>query len=545
MSERDGEITKGAKIAQVFETTVEAKPGDREASLTFIIKNDAKNNYHVLTNGWQSWSSSAKVGQTDKLVGMKPFDRSLGGRTVPFFEPGPGGERIPYTEGRSYGFVGFRNIKGGEDIVLGVIPGFDSLESIRFKQEGEQIIVNVIKNLEGVLYRRDVKFKVFMGSVNPSESQLPNKPNYADLVIAFSKELSKLGTGVPLMQDRAIGFSWPAYGPVVNQADMENEIKAAKGIIDTYIIDDGWETVSGSLTVNTGKFPRLPELAKQMKEAGVKPGIWVAPFKIKQAGAASFPKEWFMKDKNGQPKKLPLPQPMELLEGSYEFDISNPEFRKYLVGKLTDLAKMGFEVFKMDFLAVPFTGKLQNSDQTSVEYYRQIIQGIRQAIFDEVGKEVELIGCGAPIMESIGLFNGMRMTPDSALQNLGNIFNHTPLSRLVAAFNTEMYKDATAVVARRILPFREVHGLILDGIHIADQDVPLTKKRDRLNSSVLALNRLGISNLFVGDSLIRVGEKGRQAWQDFISIFKEGNAELELAGKKLPKIPDLYVKIHE
>lgn len=552
-------VTKeGQNIGEVLETTIDINPGDRQASLGFSIQREPQGNYHVLTNGWQSWatfiglgnasqvigkrpsirslSSSAALGNTDRLVGMRPYEESLGGQTVPFFEPGPGGEKIPDNEGRSYGWVGFRDIrmgfgklgKSGENNVLGVIPSFDSLESIRFRQEGDSFIILVNKNLEGVLSRRNVTFRVFLGHAN----------NYADLMIAYSKELSKIAGNIPLMKDRVIGFSWPAYGPAVTQADVQKEIIAGKGIFDTYVIDDGWETASGSLQVDQSKFPDLPGLIQQMKQAGIKPGVWVAPFKIK-GNIDKLPKEWFMKDENGKPMKTPLPQPLGTLENSFQFDVSNADFRTYSIGKLVELARMGFEVFKADFLATPFTGQLQNRDKTAVEYYRQYFEEFRQSVRDALGKEIEIIGCGAPMMESIGLFNGMRISPDSALQNFGATTNRIFLSRLaVADMNTGMYHSATTVASRRILPFRDAHGLILDGVHLADEDVPMNPdKRGRLNESILPLNRLGIGNLFVGDSLARVGETGKQAWQDLINVFKLGNVELLLGGKRRPKIP--------
>jgi len=525
---------QGQRIGQVLEVTLEANPGDKNASLDFVFKKDPQGNYQVLTAGWQSWSSSVVVGSlmADKMIGMKPFDKSLGGKTVPFFEPGPGGEKIPATEGRSYGWLGFRDLKGGENIALGVIPSLDSLEEIRYRQEGDNVVVSVGKNLEGVSSKRDITFKVFLGRGRPSHpAEASGKIRYADLVVAFSRELTKLSAGMSLMKDRVIGFSWPVYGPGVTQNDVQQEIAAGKGIIDTYVIDDGWETVSGSLKVNQGKFPNLPRLAKEMKDAGIKPGIWAAPFKTKEKPGGSVPNEWFMKDKQGKPMKLSLPR-IGTLEGSYQLDVSVPEFRAYLADKFLELAQMGFEVFKVDFLAVPFTGKLQNTDKTSVEYYRQTFEEIRQRIREVLNKEIELIGCGAPMMESIGLFNGMRITPDSAfplekIPPIGGVISFInkliPISHLIASkINTGMYKDAVAVAARRTLPFKGAHGLILDGIHINDISVPMDPARKaRLNQSLLALNSLGIGNLFVGDSLVRIGEGARKTWATFIEQFKQ------------------------
>lgn len=208
---------EGEPIGQVLEATVEISPGDMQASLDFTFKTNAQVPYDVLTNGWQSWSSSVVAGQhRDQLIGMRPYDKSLGGTTVPFFEPGPGGVKIPQMEGRGYGWVGFRDAKGGDNSVLGITPSFDSVEDIRYRQEGTQVIVSARKNLEGVTSQRPVTFKVFLGHAD----------RYADLMMAFSEKLSKLTGNVPLMKDRVIGFSWPTYGTKVTQTDVKLEIEA-------------------------------------------------------------------------------------------------------------------------------------------------------------------------------------------------------------------------------------------------------------------------------------------------------------------------------
>lgn len=540
---RDVLTKEGHKIGRVMEVEVIANPGDTQASLDFRFQKDQEGNLQVLPGGWGSWSSST-AGTTDKLIGMRPYEKSLGGKTTPFIEPGPGGEKVSKTGGRSYGWLGLRNLnlrdgESKENLVLGEIPSFDGVGGMIYRQDGDNIIVTVTKNLEGVTSQKPVTFKIFLGQAKPERQEIaPGKfkivNQYADLMMGFSKELSKLVGSVPLMKDRAIGFSWAAYGPGITQGIIQKEIEAGKGVYDTYTIDDGWEEASGNFRINLSKFPDLAGLAQQMKEAGIKPGIWVCPFRVAGEGKG-LPKEWFMKDEKGNPMAVKLPMPLGILEKyvakTRALDISVPEVRAYLADRFLELAKMGFEVFKADYLSVPFTGKLQNKDKTSVEYYRQTFEEIRQRIRGELGKEIEIIGCGAPMMESIGLFNGMRITMDSASPNpegmpvIGKavpFLKRIPgLLRYFSKLNTGMYHDAVAVAGRRTLLFKGAHGLILDGIHLTDEAVTLDPdKKDRLNQSILALNSLGIGNLFVGDSLARIGEQGRQVWRGFINQFK-------------------------
>lgn len=525
---------EGVLLGDVLEATIEANPGDERVSLDFTFKKNPQDNYHVLTGGWQSWSSSVLGGLTqDRLVGMKPFDKAVGGQTSPFIEPGSGKEKISPNEGRSYGWICFRDVMSGENLALGVIPSLDTTETIRFKQDGDRVIVTVEKSLGKISGSRNTKFEIFIGRVNPKAG---TNSRYVDLVNAFSRELGRKA-GPSLMNNRIIGFSWPAYGLGINQEKIEKEVEAGQGIIDTYIIDDGWEDVRGSFTVNKEKFPNLVGLVQEMRRLGIKPGLWIAPFIINQDAANLLPKEWFMKDANGGPLKMPIPlgqstdKPIRPLQKPLALDISLPEVRKYIVDKFKEFARLGFDVFKADFLSAPFMGPLKNTDKTAVEYYRQIFQEIREGIRADSDKEIEVIGCGAPIMESIGLFEGFRFTGDSSLQELRNIPRYgnliswalrvAPISRRVVDFNTQAYRDAAAVASRRSLAFRYAHGLVIDGIHLNDQGILVdAQRKKRINEMLLVLKGLGANNLFVGDSLVRVGEEGRKIWKSFVEQFR-------------------------
>lgn len=60
----------------------------------------------------------------------------------------------------------------------------------------------------------------------------------------------------------------------------------------------------------------------------------------------------------------------------------------------------------------------------------------------------------------------------------------------LGSINTGLYQDAVAVASRRTLLLRGVYGLIFDGVHMADQDIPLDEvKRGRLNQSMMAFHR--------------------------------------------------------
>lgn len=515
------------------------QPGDGQVSATFTLDINPEN-YDVITAGPHMWSQSTSVKissllnklsplPTNSVIGRRPYEESLEDAGYGYYEPDTQDKKTPVKEGRSYGFVALRHKKTGENLMLGMIPQLDTFERISFAEKEGKFVLSVQKDFEGITTPRESTFRVFLGSVDSRQG----KGNYASLLEAYAEELTKIKSATPLLENSVIGFSWPAYGHDINQEIIEQEIKASKGIVDTYVIDAGWAggaNPENAYQVDTKKFPDLPGLAQKMREAGIQPGIWVAPFalyKLNKIPESLTP----LRDINGKPSKSPFP-----IREDYKFpalakllfgknpgslDISIPEVRKYISRQFVDLTKMGFEVFKLDFLSHAFAAKMARHDKTSIEYYRQTIQEIRETVRKELGKEIILIGCGGPWLESIGLFNGSRMTPDSANPLLSNKIPPRKVTvKIDEGINALLYRGAIAVAARRSLPFGRSFGMIFDGIHI-DPNVPLGgKRKEKYNISILALRKLGISNMFVGDSLRNLPYDVRQKWEEFVKSFK-------------------------
>lgn len=544
-SMRDVLGENGQKLGSILTANVQLAPGETSARIGVQFSKDPNGVYRVNTEGFTAWASALERPTQPKpmVAGMRSMEQAYGGKTDRYFEPGES-HKIPSDEGRSYGMVSFRDTEGGGNFILGIIPDMAGTDLIRFRKNPDDphsITVFVEKNVEGNAIQRNVTFTIFTGQGNPHGGEPGER--YADILKAYSKELaSSVKEKAPLMHDRVIGFSWPVYGPGVTEADIRQEVTAGKGILTDYIIDDGWETASGSMEVAAEKFPDMQRLAQEMRDNGIKPGIWTAPFLIKEPAAGKLMAEhpdWFMRDAEGKPVKvlpmfrskggsrLPIDRP-------YALDVSNPEFRAYLVEKYSQLAETGFDVFKADFLAVPFMGSLQNNDKTQVEYYRQVFEEIREGVRERAGKEIEIIGCGAPLLQSIGLFNGMRITADSAFSNLEGIPGYEKTFHLlrnltrrpIRKINTKYYRDAVSTAAKRALPYNGVFGAVLDGVHLNDPDIsmkiPVNKKgRNRFTETIIALRGLGLDNITVGDSFARIGEEGREEWKEYVEEFRQ------------------------
>lgn len=416
-----------------------------------------------------------------------------------------------------------------------MIPSLSEIEDLKFRLARGGVIVTIRKNLEKLNHAREVSFKIFLA-----------KGMYTEIIWRFGEELARLNK-IKLMKNRIIWFSWAAYGKGVRQErDIEPELPYLAELgVDTIVIDDGWEKVVGQWEVDTDKFPEMIGLVENMKKLGIKPGIWIAPFMVmRESEIFNFHYDWIIKDKDGKvvnvtnPQIQPTGRLRPFIERAVGLDISFPEVREYLYGEFIRLAKIGFEVFKVDFISIPFVGELAHKDKTSVQYYREFFQELRVRVKQATGKDIELIGCGAPMMESIGLFEGIRVSADSAMPNIATLRYYGRLFRIFSAIpflgslirgkvmdiHTIMYRDAAAVAFRRALVFGKAFGLLVDGVHLNDPKIHIDKvEKRRLIEALPAFKWLGVlTNIFIGDSLVRAGLRGRLEWQGFLTRFKKG-----------------------
>jgi alpha-galactosidase len=185
--------------------------------------------------------------------------------------------------------------------------------------------------------------------------------------------------------------SWYHYFGAVTEEDVLENLDAASEHdlpIDVIQIDDGWQREIGDWLAFSGRFASLPALADRIRQAGRRPGIWIAPFLVgARSELARARPEWFAGDAGHNWD-----------QGLFGLDIARAE--GYLREVFGTLRSYGFDYFKLDFV---YAGALGGLDA-----YRHGLAVIREA----VGPEPYLLGCGAPILPSIGLLDAMRVSPD-------------------------------------------------------------------------------------------------------------------------------------
>ena len=136
-----------------------------------------------------------------------------------------------------------------------------------------------------------------------------------------------------------------------------------------------------------------------IRATGRRVGIWLAPFFVgaDSAVAAQHP-EWLTGGAGHNWR-----QDMRGL------DLTHPGVREYLHGAVRRLADLGIDYFKLDFLYAGAVPARRRDDVSGVAAYRSGLRLLR----DAAGPDAYLVGCGAPILPSVGLVDAMRVSPDT------------------------------------------------------------------------------------------------------------------------------------
>lgn len=177
---------------------------------------------------------------------------------------------------------------------------------------------------------------------------------------------------------------------------------------DIVQVDDGYETAYGDWLTCNDRFPGgLGALAAGIRNHGLTPGLWVAPF-VAQASSALFKAhpEWMVQDDTGKPLAWEI-EWAEPKEPWYALDGSHPEARRWLRDTFAALRAFGFGYFKLDFLFLGLVAGHRAGPGNRVEAYRAGLEAIREGAGDAY-----LLGSTGPYPPSVGLLDGMRVSHD-------------------------------------------------------------------------------------------------------------------------------------
>lgn len=331
----------------------------------------------VYEHGWQSWSPAGvhRPGATTPRPGRPRW------QTMAYRPETP----APATGAQGEGLLAVQPEPDAPVTVVAAVAPRTEVPSIRAELVDRRLVVTADGEVEVTTH---------------------DAPLHEALVAHARAVADHLGVDPP-RDDLGTGWcSWYGYYDRVTQADVLTNLDAADRLglaIDTIQLDDGYQTGIGDwLTRRTDTFPApLSDLAARIEATGRAAGIWTAPFLV------------------GADSELAREHPGWLVEGAEAsdehwgqrigvLDVTHPDAADHLTEVFRTLRSWGFSYHKIDFLYGAALPGRRHEDCSPIDAYVRGLQLVRDAI----GDDAVLLGCGAPLLPSVGLVDAMRISPD-------------------------------------------------------------------------------------------------------------------------------------
>lgn len=205
--------------------------------------------------------------------------------------------------------------------------------------------------------------------------------------------------------------SWYFYYNRVTERDVLGNLVALQTgdyRVDYVQIDDGFQSATGDWLTPNEKFPRgMKFLADRIRDAGYRPGVWLAPLVMHRDSRvlAEHP-EFAVRDQRGEIIWSDI-----WLGPCAALDCTNPAALSWLHDVIrTVVQEWGFSFLKLDALASACQpgARYHAPGTTAAMNLRLGLELIRAA----AGAETFILGCSCPFAPAIGLVDAMRVGPD-------------------------------------------------------------------------------------------------------------------------------------
>mgnify|MGYP001024621739 CR=1 FL=1 len=353
------------------------------------------------SNGWQSWSSSGVygIGENQRCSNLGSFQNPM---VVNRGTPKP---RLPdHFTSDMYGVLGDRSTRKG--FLAGFLSQkqhFGSLE-VRLHQEP---MMKMWANGDGALLNSGQQITTDWAAFG--FIHLDDEDPMQDYLQAVARENNAIvNAEVP------VGWcSWYYFYSNVTAGDIRANLRTLVDLRDDLPlsllqIDDGFEKWVGDWLTFNDKFPQgVKLLADEIKQSGITPGLWLAPFIVQpQAQLIRDHPDWILRNRLG--KRVTAGFVWNRFTAA--LDLTHPDALAYTCEVVDKAAhEWGFPYLKLDFLyAAALGGKYSDPTKTRAQVLRLGLEAIREA----VGPETTLLACGCPLGSALGLFEAMRVSAD-------------------------------------------------------------------------------------------------------------------------------------
>ena len=343
----------------------------------------------VYAEGWQSWTPSATYALGEVQWGpVQPQTWVSGyGGSRPRPPTGPGA------------FQG--------DGLLIVDPGNgDDVVTI-----GARVADQPIPVLRCVAVDAD---RVIVHSAGPcSVTRSPSHRGIGGAKADFAEAFARASGVEGLRPAPSIWSSWYQYFDEVTEADMDENLAAIlerEVPVDVVQLDDGYQAEIGDWLELSDRFRSLAGMVDRIRAGGLRAGIWIAPFLVgSRSRLADEHPDWLVRDSDD----VPVQALRNWGQDTHPLDVTHPDVQEHLAMVLGWFTEIGIDLFKIDFVyAAALAGRRHDAHLTDEQAYRDGLDQVRAAI----GPDAYLLGCGAPLLPSVGKVDGMRVSADTAPQ---------------------------------------------------------------------------------------------------------------------------------
>ena len=445
----------------------------------------------LFLNGYQSWTDSVERGVGERMHSLRAVPRPLVER---FSFDGYGdyrfvryGRRPGQQHGFSYGYVR----RGDALLLLGSLCEESGFTVLRFDTGANTVTLE-----------KDCAGHHFTGAYPVFDLKCYRGAEDA----VFDAWFSDLGIP-PAKGKRLSGYtSWYNRYLDISEASIREDLQGFAGEAekpDVFQIDDGYEAAVGDWLICNEKFPHgMKAAADAIREAGMLPGIWLAPFTAEQHSrlAREHP-DWLLRDESG---KAPLGGCN--WSGFCGLDIYHPEVRAYLKQVFdTVVRNWGYGLVKLDFLYCACLIPRRDKTQAQVMF-----DGMR--LLRELCGDALILGCGVPLVPAFGLVDYCRIGCDMSL-NWDDQLYMRPMHRERASTKNTILNT----VFRRHLDGRAFRN-DPDVFLLRDDNIKLSPDQREMLATV---NALFGGVLFTSDNVGRYDAQKRALYKRLASLSRE------------------------
>ncbi len=353
------------------------------------------------SNGWQSWAYSGVYGPGEAMRHTR-----LGWIQEPLcVNPGTPQPRSPdHYASDFFGILGDRTHRTG--LLAGFLSQqqhFGSLEA----RTGRSPSLCLWANGDGA--RLDVGEQLHTDWAVLSFLDLDDADPLAPYLEAVARHHA-----ISVRPEIPTGWcSWYHFYQKVTAEDIRHNLRALQAVrpalpLDLVQIDDGFESQVGDWFSFDPSFPQgVAPLAQEIEAAGFTPGLWLAPFIVHpRSRLAREHPEFLLRGRLNQPANAGFIWNVF----THALDLSYPPALEYAC-RVVDTAAhaWGFPYLKLDFI---YAGALAGRRHDPTRSRAQILRAALEALRSAAGEETYLLGCGAPLGSSLGIFDAMRVSAD-------------------------------------------------------------------------------------------------------------------------------------